>query len=688
MVRYELSKVFRRRVTMVLLALLLIINAVVVWNQAAPGVAPYTDMDVKHIRTLYKALPDDKELAFSALVEKDEVLSQAIWNETDPGGYLTGDLYTEIQLFRELIERVEPIVNYSGILQEIQENAETLLLTGRYKEDSFAYKSILRTRVQYHNLTDVEPVILYSGAIEFLPGRGITEVIAILMALLVALELIFSEREKGTMALCKPTHRGYFSLIVGKLVAGLLIGALVILLLYGSNFTIGLIRCGPVDLSVPVQSVYGMIRSPWKITILEYIEWFFGVRILWTFSVMAIAYPASYVGKKLWQCCGIFILLGSICYLPSDSLLNPFTEGTATELFGNYRNLNIFGFPVSNLMASLWVMILVLVVGVVGVILSHCNLSPIISERAGTQKKRKTPKPLSLFGYEGHKILFMNGGIYILILLLAVQIFVYSDFSNEISPQEQLYISYSDVLSGMANEEKDAYILQEENRFADLYSKLEDYSEALAKGEISEDSYSVLSGGVQRQLTSEPVFHRARDQYLSMKEKGLEYVCLTPYNRLLGVEGKKELLRQSIFLVLTLGVGLSTVFATEFETGVAVLLRTVEREKESYRKKRGIAILYGLMGTGLVYAPQLIAVWLSYGLTGLTASAGSVPPLALNIGTVWSALGFYGLILCAISVVVSSMILLISQKTRNSVHTCLYTFALFVPPCVLGMFVL
>ena len=688
MIRYELTKLFRRKVTVGLLILLLVINGALVWNRAEPGVPAYSPMEVSHIRALYGALPSDGALALSALTEKEEELSQAVWEERDPGTCLTGDVYTEIQLFRLLLERTEPVVKYAEILQEIDQTAETLLLTGRYEENSFAYKNILRSREQYGSLSHVQPEILYSGAIELLPGMGMTEVTAVLMMLLLALELVFSEREQGTMALCKPTYRGYLQLIFGKLAAGLVLGALVVLLLYGSNLGIGLLRCGWVDLSAPVQSVYGMIRSPWNISIGEYIVLFFGVKVLWTASVLALAFLASSVGKKLWQCCGIFVLLGSGCFLPHDSLLNPFRAGKATELFGNYWNLNVLGLPISNLTASVLLSLIVLLGGFVVTILFHCKLSPIISEGHGSKKKQKPPEHRGLFCYEAGKLLFMNSGVYLLILLLLVQIFVYADFSNKISPQEQLYISYSRMLSGMANEKKDAYILQEEARFAELYSKLEEYGIAFAKGELREDSYTALSGSVQRQLTSEPVFHRARDQYFSMKEKGLEYVCLTPYNRLLGVEGKKELLRQSIFLVLTLGVGLSTVFATEFETGVAVLLCTVEREKESYRKKRGIAILYGLMGAGLVYAPQLIAVWLSYGLTGLTASAGSVPPLALNIGTVWSALGFYSLILCAISVVVSSVILLISQKTRNSVHTCLYTFALFVPPCVLGMFVL
>ena len=688
MIRYELSKILRGRLTVVLILSLLLINGVGGWRLSVPGVASYTNMEVSHILSLYKALPDNGEDTLSALEGKQETLSQAMWNETDPGGHLTGDLYSEIQLFEVLRERTEPVVKYPTILQEIEDNAQTLLLTGRYEEGSFAHKTVQRTREQYGRLSYVAPVILYSGAIELLPGGGITEIMAVLMALLIALELVYSERERGTMALCKPTCRGSLSLIMVKVVAGLLLITIGTILLYGSNLTIGFLRCGWVDLSAPIQSVYGMIRSPWKITIGEYIVLFFVIKILWSASVMVLAYVASYVGNRLWQCLVLFLFAGGICYFPSDSVLNPYTTGKVTELFGNYRNLNVFGLPISNLAASVWGMVILLLVGWGSAVYLHCRLAPGISERNRKKRQMKLPKIGILFTYEGRKLLFMNGGIYIMVALLVVQILVYSDYPHDISPQEQMYIRYSEILAGMANTEKDEYIQQEEERFAELYCRLEEYSQYFAQGQISEESYSVLTVGVQRQLSAESSFHRARDQYFSMKEKDLEYVCLTPYNRLLGNQGKRELLRQSIWLILALSVGLSGAVAMEHETGVIALLHTVEREKESQRNKRAIAVLYGLSGALIVYVPVIVAVWLSYGLPGLTATAGSVPSLGLTMGQVWSVLGLYGLSLGVFSVGIALTILLISKLTCNSVHTCLYSGALFATPCIVGLLAL
>lgn len=688
MIRYEVKKLLRQRVTVVLLLLLFLINGVVVWRMAVPGIQPYSQMNVTHILSLYRALPEDGVLALSALEDKREELTQAIWDGSDPGGYLTEDIYTERQLFQTLIDRIEPVVNYSSILQEIDFNAETLLLSGRYEENTFAYRNVIASRRIYMELRNVKPEILYTASVELLPGGGITEIMAMLMGLMIALELVYSEREKGTMALCKATYKGGFSLAFSKILSGLVIGALGTGLLYGSNLLIGFIRCGFVNLSAPIQSIFAMIRSSWKVSIGEYICLFFGYKILWMEAVMAVAYVASYVGRRLWQCCGVFLLIGGLCFLRPESVLNPYTMGSTNELFGNYWNLNILGYPLSNLTASVIALSGILICGFCLSVLLHIKQAPFIKEKNSSPKERSLRISSGLMGYEGRKLLLMNGGAYVLIVLILIQLFVYAEFPNRISPQEQLYIHYSEILAGVANEEKDAFIAQEEARFEELYHKLEEYDQALTTSAISRDSYISLTGEVYRQLESEVTFYRARDQYFYMKENGLEYVCLTPYDRLLGREGIKELLRQTIFLILSLVAGLSGVFATEYETGMIMLLRTTEREGQSYRKKGVLALLFGLMGALIVYLPQLLSIWRFYGLPGLGAPAGSVPILQLTLGKVWSTLGIYGLSIGGLTIGVSFGILCLSRLTKNTIHTCMYASAVLLPPCVLGILIL
>ncbi len=687
MVLHELRKLLHSRLTMILMAILFLANGLVTWGQQLPGTYSYTNVRSEHIRTLYAALPENGEQALAALEQKEELLRQAIYEEAfpeapytaDPGPLLTGDLYSERSLFATLINRIEPVVRYATLLGEIRDNGDTLLLTGRYAPNSFPYKNVIRSRQVYDRLWDTQPQILYSGAVELLPGNGITEVMVALTCILIALELIFSERNQGTLALCKPACNGSLSLIRSKLLAGLIWGTLGTVLLYGSNLLIGLIRCGPVDLRAPIQSVFGMIRSPLRITVGEYILLFLGVKLLWLWAVLALACVASYEGRKLWQCIGIFLLMGAACFLRPGSILNPLAQGSTTELFGTYWNLNVFGIPVSNLYATVALLLIISLTANSMAMVIHVKMAPVIS--ASTRKSGgKIPSlSFSLFSHEAWKLLIMNGALWILLALIPVQILIYSGFPTYISPTEKLYIQYSQILSGTPNPEKEAFLTQEEARFADLYAQLEAYGSALSLGEINENAYSALTAGITRKLESEPVFYRARDQYRSMEAEDLDYVCLTPYERLLGREGQKDLLRQTVLLVLVLTMGLSGTYATEQETGMHQLLRTTEREAHSNHGKRILALIYSLTAAIFVYTPQIMAVANLYGLPGLSSPAGSVPTFSLPLGTVSTTLTLYALLIAVLSAAVSLLILYLSRLTKRTTHTCLLASTLLLP---------
>lgn len=687
MVSSELRKLLSGRLTVILMAILLLANGLVTWNQQLPGTYSYTNVHRDHILTLYRALPADGEQALAALEQKAEVLSQAIYEEafpgapstTDTGPLLTGDLYSERSLFTALISRVEPVLRYSALLEEIRDNGETLLLTGRYAPHSFPYENVIRSARVYERLRDTQPQLLYSGAVELLPGNGITELMVVLMCLLIALELLFSERAQGTLALCKPTCKGSLPLICSKVLAGFLWGAVGTLCLYGSNLLIGLIRCGPIDMGAPIQSVYGMIRSPLSITIGEYILLFFGIKLLWMGAVLSMASLASYVGRKLWQCTGLFLLMGAACFLPPDSILNPFSQGSSTELFGTYWNLNVLGSPVSNLTATIGLLLAICLFACGTTLILHVKRIPVIHDSAGRRGNRKIAVSLSLFTHEAWKLLIMNGALWILLALIPVQILIYSEFQSYIGPMEQLYIQYSQILSGTPDSGKEEFLAQEEARFADLYARVESYGNALACGEMTEEAYSTLTAGINRQLETEGVFHRARDQYRAMEAENLDYVCLTPYDRLLGRNGQRELLRQSILLILVLSMGLSGIHGIEQESGMYQLLLTAEREASSNHRKLLLTILYGVIAAILGYTPQVIAIANLYGLPGWSSPGRSVPVFSLSVGTVGTTLIIYAFLLIGVSIAISLLIFYLSRLTKHTTHTCLLSAILLVP---------
>ena len=679
MIRSEIKKLLQRLSTRIILLVLITVNGFLVWNQQLPGTERYYSMDASHILSLYAALPEDPGQALIALEQRNDSLLESIIRETDAGALLTPDVYTERKLFSNAIERVEPIAHYDAILNEIDENAETLLLTGRYEPNTFGYRNILKSQEKYRGLTDVQPEILYSGSIELLPGGRITDFILVLFCLLVGLELICSERINGTMALIKPTVRGGGSLITAKILAGLFLALTGTFVLYGTNLVIGLIRCGMISLKAPIQSVFGFIRSPWKISIATYVLGFFSIKFLWASSVTASIYLACGLGNSVLESCGIFLLTCTPSLVMQKSVLSFLSTGDTVRLFSEYRNLNLFGRPVSAFSVSILVMILVSAVCFGFAAAIHIRSSPTVSDRKRKHIRKTRRISVNLLLLEARKLFLLNGAIWVLIVLMAVQFVAYLNFDAYIGPHERLYMQYSEKLSGPADQEKDAFIAEEAARFAELHGQMDEYSQAFSSGQMKQEAYEALCSGIMRQLESEEVFLRAKDQYDRMKMLGYDYVCQTGYERLLGSEGQRDAVVLTIQLIIALILGLASIHSIETESNMVFLLNSVPGKQDSLRAKAILATVYAIAVAVITFVPHLLTISHAYGLPGLSASGNSVPLLRMGTHTVFGGLCIYAAAIIGLAILTAHVVSLISKKSGNITSTIIMSSVLLIP---------
>lgn len=672
MVRSEIRKLFQRLSTRIILLVLLAANGFLVWNQQLPGAAQHYKFDASHILSLYSALPDDAASALKALSQQDDALLEAMFQETDAGVLLTSDIYAEHKLFSNVMERVEPIACYDTILNEIDENAYTLLLTGRYEPDTFGHRNILKSQEQYRFLSAVQPEVLYSGAVELLPGGRITDLILILFCLLVGLELITSEKTNGTLQLIKPTFQGGDRLITSKVLAGLVLALAGTFLLYGMNLVIGFLRCGMIPMDAPIQSVFGFIRSPWRISIGMYVLGFFCTKFLWAASIIAIVYLACSLGKSVLGSCGIFLILCA----PLSLLLT----GDTVRLFSEYRNLNLFGWPVSSFFASILGMLLVSSAGFILTAAIHKKTSPVIADRRSRNTGSLRRVSVYLISYEARKLFLMNGAAWVLTGLMAVQTVAYLNFNAYLSPQERLYMAYSEKLEGKASPEKDAFIEEEAAGFADLYAQMEEYTDALSNGQMQQETFEALTSRINRQLESEEVFLRAKNQYDRMKAQGYDYVCQTGYERLLGSEGQKDALILLIQLMIALILGLASIHAGETETNMIFLLNSVPGKQKSRKAKGILATVYAVIASVITFAPHITAIVKNYGLSGLFACGHSVPLLRMGTATVLAGLCIHAAIIIGMSIVVAHVVSLISKKSGSITNTIITSSVMMLIP--------
>lgn len=680
----ELRKLLQRMSTRIILLVLFLVNALIVCNQPLPGAAEYYEIDAKHILSLYAALPNDAEQAVQMLQQQYDALGNLVFSDESTGQMLTADIYTERKLFSNVLQRVEPVAHYSSILNEIDANSEALKSSGFYTKQSFGYRNILKTQEKYRSLQDVSPKIFYSGAVELLPGARITDLILLLFCLMVGLEMVASERINGTMSLIKPTAKGSASLIAAKIFAGLFAVFLGICVLYGTNLIIGIIRCGTIPLDAPIQSIYGFSRSPWNISICVYILSFILMKSLWAASVLAIAYLACYLGNSIFACSAVFVLFVAPSVFMRESVFSLFYTGDTARLFAEYRNLNVFGHPVSTFAVCFATMLFLSAFFFVTTKILHIKATAVAPERCSRKRRKTSRVSTSLFFHEGRKLFFINGGVWVLVVLLAIQTVTYLNFDAYISPKERLYIQYSEKLSGSATQEKDAFLAQETERFAQLYVQMDEYAKDYSEGRLQQNAAEALISGILQELENEEVFLRAKNQYDQMKLRGCDYVCQTGYERLLGEKGQQEIIALTIKLLIALILGLASIHSVEYESNVSVLLNSVPRKQASERVKLLLAILYASVATMIAFIPYFQALCNVYDFPGLSADARSVPLLKIGISTVGCLLTVYAVAILLAAILVACLIVRISKKSKSTIAAMMLSALLLIPfVCVL-----
>ena len=241
-------------------------------------------------------------------------------------------------------------------------------------------------------------------------------------------------------------------------------------------------------------------------------------------------------------------------------------------------------------------------------------------------------------------------------------------------------MAYSEKLEGKASPEKDAFLEEEAARFVDLYAQMEEYTDALSNGQMQQETFEALTSGINRQLESEEVFLRAKNQYDRMKAQGYDYVCQTGFERLLGPEGREDALILLIQMMITLILGLASIHAGETETNMIFLLNSVPGNQESRKVKGMLATVYAVTAAVITFAPHITAIVKNYGLPGLFACGYSVPLLRMGTQTVLAGLCIYAAIAISLAILTAHLVSWISEKSGSIVSTVVMSSTLLLIP--------
>jgi hypothetical protein len=681
--RYELKKLTSNRFTMLLCVVLILANALLFWQSGTGEKFTQIAQKYESLDTLEAELEWLDKQTYAYFDGNVEVFDDNL---------VTGNIFDEYRLDQAVLARVREVRGYADFLRDLQRQAVVKANSGLFgAADSFAVRSILKSAAIYKPLETVTPIVSFTGGVESITTWRFSDIFALLLCLIAGIQLLTQERLEGYTALFRPTKNGHARLFAKKYAAMLLFVVLGLVLLQGSNFLIASATTGLGNLRIPVQSVYGMQSCPYAISVGEYLALFFGMKLLWLlvaasliFLLCGLCRRAIYVLLSCAALTGLFAVMAGSTNLWLR-VLSPVYLSDTNGLFNCCLLLNFFQTPIRLDYVALTLCAGLSPIFFIGALLHFCKHAIIPSS------KRKLPtiallpgRHVGLFRHECYKLLIVNRAALILLLLVLVQLFQYSNFSVNNSSAEHYYKQYSQTLSGYPSAQKDAYIAQEEARFAEINAKISEYA---VRFNDNTGALNMATQDLRQELNPLEGFEMAKAQYLYLPD-GAQYVYQTGYNRLY-LEGTTDDLWNMLKLFFVLALTLSGIFAVEYETGVDVLQRTSGRAKAIRRRKIAITAIVMLLAMAIAFVPQYLAVAKSYGLPLHSARANSLPVFATLPD--WMSLLHVHLLTNALRLLLaaaaSAFILFLSRKTRSSFATLLISGATLLLPLLIAIFV-
>lgn len=614
--KWELRKLWGNRVLLVLALLLFLANGWLFYDHATAG--NFAPMAILYTRSTQELEQMEEELSERTMTDTE------IYDDT----LLTGDIYQESRLVGDTLDRIRAVEEFPQTMAQLQAQARAKLNTGLFGTgDNFETRSLRLTDGVYETVRQVQPQVCFFGGVEVLLDYRLADVFGVLLALAAALSLFAQERETGTLCLLHPTLRGHLSLYRDKYLALVSAVFLLAVVLYGTCLGISAWLYGLGNLSLPVQSVYGLTTCPYLLSVGGFLALFFAMKLLWLLALVGLFALVANALRSATALVGTVLLFGlslALGTLPSNlpRCLNLLALGETVELFDGLLFLNFFGLPVARLHATLGMCLVLLVGGVAGAGVLFVRRSPVTAAR-------RSAVGLSLGchvhprRHEGYKLLISNAALGVLAILVGVQVLAYRGFSGPQSTKESYYRQYSTHLSGQPSQEKADYLAQEEQRLNDLQDEL---LQILSSSEDSIWKTQYISELSQKLQAQEP-FAQAKTQYEALAP-GQSYVYTTPYELLYDANGQAANRIDLAKLLLSLSLCLPFFFAMERETGVLVLIETAGARKDVTGRKRLVAWLFALGCTAAAFLPRILAVYQNHGLPQLTAQANSLARFA------------------------------------------------------------
>ncbi len=725
-VREMQKTIFRLPCLLLILSALVLNGCLLYTNSSGEMIAPES---YKKANEFLEELPESERMEFPS--QYGNALETGEWTEAL---LFTKDAVTEQLLIREFEKRLSRLDGYADYLNQIQEKAKRQTVSIFQNTSDYTKREIQAYADAFSPLIGTKLSFVNSDTFLSATEFAVTDLLVLAVLFYIVSSMVIYEKEHGLFSLLRSAKEGRGALICSKMLVGMT-GALMLTLLFGvENLLISIGKYGDLDFLAPLQSVYQYDTAAVRMNIGQFFLLFWATKAA---VFMVISLIILFLGLKAKNTMNVYlgaaIVLGiSIVFytvgadsgLPMLHYCNLIYWMKAITAYRFYFYLNFFGCPVS-ITAFVWGCLLLsgVLIGILNRKLftgknfavahaylvpvtknaNRCNQSPVVCSASDdfgyrtfsvnskrNSLKRKKHVNVSVFSHEMYKLLISGQGLLLLCFCIVLQLWMYGQKDTRVSMDEYYYQQYMSQMAGEMDEQKEAFLIREQEAFQRYELLLKDALEDYEEQRISEPELNALKRLVTEETQPKAAFERLLGKAEYARKLQVPLVYETGYLELsgLGMNGYQDDVLEAALFVTALILLITPYFAGEYSGGMMKLISTqyFGRRKTLTSKVKAVALTAVPIGAA-VYLPRLLYIGKVYGYDGIRESVNTISELSGSFYN-GSILGYLILIYClrifTVGVTIA-LIIAVSVNRKNIAQAISILMILLVFPMVLQL---
>lgn len=552
-----------------------------------------------------------------------------------PENLITGSVQKEMALYYQAMAELEQVTGYQSYLSGIRKNAERKLKSTLVVQQKDSLRELKKVLKDFSGMKEADAKWVPGRGVVLFMETGLPDFFLVLLIFLISAGMVSTEIEEGAIRLLRCTKQRRKTVVYAKYLTG---GALLFLLqavIWGGRLLIAVLAYGTECFSASIVSLYGASGCTMNITIGQGVLLFFLLKFLAYMALYSLVFLLALAFRQPWKVYAfvgvpaalswvLYTVIEKTSYLAVLKWINPAAFLYTDTLLLNYRNILLFGYPVTYRHMMVFVCLLpaaacLLFYGKVFLKVApetpngkkttlFCVFETVIAYLTGRH---------SVAGYEFRKWTFYQSGGMVCCLLIVGMFFLYSPVAEQLHTEEEIYYRhYVKEVEGEFNEEKLEYLYQEQKY-------LDGIKEKLMSGKPLDSN---IVSYYQKELKKETGLREATAYGEYIKEKGSgSFLYEQGYERLFG---KRDTLQLFLYRCISLAavVFLSVlVYGIEHRTGMEKLIQISSMGRHRIGRYKLCNTLYAsIFVFCIVYIPWFYNVFSVYGTEGLAAPAFSL----------------------------------------------------------------